>query len=370
MRRFETLLLLTGSLIGLVGCHASPEKAETSQPAATAAAAMAPPPPTLATAPAKPLGVFDLPTLRTAYVLRPEGQAFYEVPSARSPQLGELPYGEPVDLIGYRDETDGRWAELKLRTERTRTENGHEITTWAWEKMYVPLAALGELTALRLRNADLADGASVVYADTAQHPPLADSLTLQLLPGKAWPAADAPTVRKRPGAVRQQGKGRLELRIEQGPGYLTLRDVNPPEDETAVERYEYLGEIDALNAYVVAVHYYENLGFRLFDRTTGRQREELTALPHLSPDGRHLLCVSGDIYNDESVLELYRVVGGQLRFVLTARFPHWSPADEPTTVRWRGPRQAVIRAGHPSAYAFGGGEQSPDQAQLLQLTIR
>lgn len=365
MPRFDILLL--GSLLGVAGCHASPDKTETGPPATTAAAAA---PPAPANAPAKPQSVFDLPTLRAAYVTRPEGQGFYEGPSASSPPLGELSYGEPVDVIGYHDGADGRWAELKLRTERSRTENGHEMTTWAWEKMYVPLSSLGDVAVLRLRAADLTAGASVAYADTAQHPPLADSLTLELLPTKAWPAAGAPTVVTRPGAVRRQGQGRLELRIGQAPGYLTLRDKNPPEDETAVERYEYLGEIDALNAYVVGVNYYETQGFRLFDRTTGRLREELTALPHLSPDGRHLLCVSGDIYNDASVLELYRVRAGQLAHVLTARFPHWSPADEPTTVRWLGPRQAVIRAGHPSAYAFGGGDGSPDQAQVLALSIR
>jgi hypothetical protein len=372
MRRFETLLL-AGSLLGLGACHSSPDSAQTKQEAA-ASVSTAPPKPAEAAPPAaqpaKEVSVYDLPTLRTAYVTRPAGQAFYEVPTASGIQLGELTYGQQVEVIGYRDGADGRWAELKLRTERTRTEEGHEVTTWAWEKMYVPATSLGELAAVRLLGPELAADAAVSFADSARHPPLADSLTLQLLPNKQWPAAGAATVLKRPASVRRQGGGRLELRIGEAPGYVTLRDKNPPEDETAVERYEYLGEVDALNAYVVGVSYYENQGYRLIDRRSGRPREELTALPHLSPDGQYLLCVSGDIYNDAAVVELYRVANGQLRAVLTASFPHWAPADEPTTMRWLSPRQAVIRAGHPSTYHSESNQLSADQFQVLQLTIR
>ncbi|OON65678.1 hypothetical protein [Hymenobacter sp. CRA2] len=364
------LPLLALSLLGLAACHSSPDSTTAEPPAAPVPAKAVTPVPG---PPAKTESVFDLPTLRTAYIIRPEGVAAYDAPAVGSTRLGPLAYGQRVEVIGYIEAADapgGRWAILKERTERTRTEKGQEITTWGWEKLYVPARDLGELTSLRLRGSDLAQDADVAFADTAAHQPLAAYLTLDLLPAKAWPVVDLPAVVKQPGAVRHEGNGRLELRIAQAPGYVTLRDKNPPEDETASEAYQYLGEIDALDAYLVGVTYYENWGFRLIDRRTGQQREELTALPQLAPDGRHVLCVGGNPYEEASVVELYRVEGTALRHVLTAHFPHWLPADEPTTVRWLGPQQAVIRAGHPSTYSADSSQVKPEQYQVLQLTIR
>ena len=106
----------------------------------------------------------------------------------------------------------------------------------------------------------------------------------------------------------------------------TFKD-NPVEEES-ISIHTYVGQLKALNKYVVQTMGWEDYEYKFIDRTTGDTSNYFTGLPHLSPSKKIIIEITENIYSMTTDLGLYAVEGAQIKPLLFTSFCKWMLADE------------------------------------------
>ena len=99
---------------------------------------------------------------------------------------------------------------------------------------------------------------------------------------------------------------------------------NRSDGDTSVA-YSYLGFSKQLNSHVIHVQYYEGGAYLVIHHQSG-QRGRPSGFPIASPDGKHFLSLSEDMfagYNPNNI-EIWRVMSGRFRKVANYE-PGWGP---------------------------------------------
>lgn len=106
----------------------------------------------------------------------------------------------------------------------------------------------------------------------------------------------------------------------------TFKD-NPVEEES-ISIHTYVGQLKALNKYVVQTMGWEDYEYKFIDRTTGDTSNYFTGLPLLSPSKKIIIEITENIYSMTTDLGLYAVEGAQIKPLLFTSFCQWMLADE------------------------------------------
>ncbi len=114
----------------------------------------------------------------------------------------------------------------------------------------------------------------------------------------------------------------------------TVKLVDNPNDNDSMETYTYVGQIDVLNKYLVAVSYYEDGEYFFIDKTTGAKTNSFNDIPAVSPDKKHIISINANGYETTADMELFEIKNEKVIPIMKASFKNWMPLMEHGKMFW------------------------------------
>ncbi len=114
----------------------------------------------------------------------------------------------------------------------------------------------------------------------------------------------------------------------------TVTFTDLPSEEETHRIYEYIGQINWLNAYVVYGMYWEDYDFTLIDKTSGERTSTFVDFPNISADKKKIICLGANVYENTADLDFYIIDNKKIVQKMNAGFKNWMPAGEYTDMFW------------------------------------
>jgi hypothetical protein len=144
---------------------------------------------------------------------------------------------------------------------------------------------------------------------------------------------------------------------------LTFTD-NPTDTEQHAT-YSYEGQLPVINQYIVLATLYEEYGYMLIDKTTGKNTATFSDLPIISPDKKFVVSVHSNIYAPMSGdINVNRFENGAIINLFTASFKNWMPQES----FYGSDGWLYISVNHPKQYWTVDGEVN-EEHQYIKLKI-
>jgi hypothetical protein len=99
------------------------------------------------------------------------------------------------------------------------------------------------------------------------------------------------------------------------------------DDEGRVEN-TYLGTFPFLNAFLVETMLWEDVNYTLYSQKNGADIGLFTAMPHVTPDKKKIVAFYANAYETECSVDVYSLINGKTRSILSITFPHWMPGGD------------------------------------------
>lgn len=268
------------------------------------------------------------------WIVDREGVLLRTDSSLSSASLKYYPYGEKIE---YSYESD-QWLGITVKRPWSGKDPwGYKISKVIDELAFVPKVSTGTLQNLELIPSDLNKLTSItkfkentIQYDVPQS--LNEFLKLDLaFKVEYWSQKSRQInalVKDSTGVTKKDNKLTLQLESKQKTFF------NENENEENGVSYEYVGQIPILNKYVILAVYWESSAYLLIDKTTGKEVLRLSNFPHLSPDGKHILVLNDDVFNDYTEIELYTLTDEIYQAVVNLAFANWNPVEEVEKAFW------------------------------------
>lgn len=313
---------------------------------------------------------YDSKVIETVYVIDRQGVDAMQEPNENSKKLFHYDYGDRLDVI----ETADDFYSIRDRVTRKWQDEHSTYEGSRWEKVFVRKSALGDISGIKLipadlnvigvlnenRNKDGEDYGEGKTLDKYLKVELVDKQTFEdQMNNKAdYFTADTANVRKKEGV----------LTLKCAEKDVELVDEPTTEDDTHLE-YDYQGQYEVLNQYVVFMRGYESWGYKFYDKITGKEQPtglEFGDFPYLSPDKKHIICVGYDVYETTTGVELYKITdGNKVESIMIAGYPNWMPCKEQDNEWfWASDGCFYLKAAHAKAYT---GDNSNCQYLRIKL---
>lgn len=242
--------------------------------------------------------------------------------------LNVFPY---LRLCSVVDEVGDWYAILDSIFVNEFAEMGEQYDIPVYRKVYIKKNATGSITDYKLKKEDFAifsyestDGNEVlesVYEDVMTFELISET-EFQKYKMKSidFVKHDTASIRKVNNTLKLPCKNKtLVLKDERGS------DAEP--DKTNI--YTYIGRIDLLNAYLVYVEFFEDDGYNIYDKNTGKLIDTFDSYPIISPDKKYIADIyinPFDLTTDFSLYQLSK--DGKFRPYYDFSFRKWSPYSD------------------------------------------
>ena len=301
------------------------------------------------------------------HIIDREGVVLKEDTSKSAKVLGHLSYGTQVKVY----DSTSNWLGIWARIDRVKTmPDGIKYNRQDEEKIYIPKRSTGQLTELKLVPSDLNKIVSITrlrekIITHIKPQPLQEFLRFELAYKAEYLSNKANRVEqliKDSTGVKVKGK---QLTLQFASKQRTYENEN---DENGVE-YEYVGQIPAINKYVIRAIYWESLEYILIDRTSGEESIRPHEFPHLSPDGKYLIVFDDDVFKFHPEVELYSVNEATIEPIVNLAFANWSLPEAPESSGfWGKDGYFYIPVIHRNYFDFYGNEIK-DKIQYMRIKI-
>lgn len=228
--------------------------------------------------------------IKEVFVINKQGATIKEASNEQAKILGYSEYGAKLEVI----EDTGDWFAIRERIGRNYVkDDGTRVESSAWEKVYVAKKETGTLDKIQLTQSDLN---IITYLNSNEKSeffekgkPLKTYLKFELINQATFEnqknnavnflLADTNAVTKKNGI--------LTLPTLNKP--VILKD-NPTDNDDSQE-YDYLGQVEFLNQYLVEASYYESSDFKFFDKTSGQEKQAFGDYPYISANKKNIICI-------------------------------------------------------------------------------
>ncbi|MFJ1411173.1 hypothetical protein [Capnocytophaga canimorsus] len=268
------------------------------------------------------LDFIDPASIEKKFVTNREGTTLFLGADENTRKIDTAPYGTGLEVLEkYED-----WYVVQWYVTEEYEEDGKEISRTGWAKAYVKKTDVGNLEDIKLIESDFyalyEESESPISEETVR-----DMFQIELIDQKTYNEAkklrvshllqDTLAVRKRNGA--------LSLTFEDD-SVVILKDNDTDNDEAEV--YEYMGQIEALQKYVVYVNYCESIEYVLFDKRNGK-RQEFLGFPYLSPEKKQIVVFPIITEGLMSDVTFYEVDENQdIKKSIAIPFKNWMPYSD------------------------------------------
>lgn len=200
-----------------------------------------------------------------------------------------------------------------------------------YRKVYIKKNATAPITDYKLKKEDFAiftyestDGNEVlesVYEDVMTFELISEvEFQKQRRVSVDFIKHDTASVRKINGTLKLPCKNKtLVLKDERGS------DAEP--EKTNI--YTYIGRIDLLNAYLVYVEFFEEDGYNIYDKNTGKLIDTFDSYPVISPNKKYIADIYANPFDLTTDFSLYQLSkDGKFRPYYDFSFRKWSPYSD------------------------------------------
>jgi hypothetical protein len=173
---------------------------------------------------------------------------------------------------------------------------------------------------------DLIIGDSAYFFEENETVELTDFIRIELIDSLTYTAKKKAKIDfiTRDTSVIRKIDGLLSLPCKNA--LATFKD-NPVEEES-IAIHTYVGQLKALNKYIVQSIYWEEYDVKFIDKTTGDTSNYFGGLPYLSPSKKNLIELTANVYSMTTELSLYTVKKNKIKSVFFASFCKWMLAEE------------------------------------------
>ena len=256
------------------------------------------------------------------YVIDRKGLELKQQPNENSKTLGLYEYGAGVEVI----EDAGDWLGVRERIQRNYEKaDGTKVESSGWEKVYVKKSGTGKLSEiflipedLNMVNAVSLNGETKTYD---KEKALTGYLSFELIDKKLFDAKQITAVNFLlvDTASFKKKKGILELPSQKKK----IKFIDKPGDGDYRESFEYEGQVEFLNKYLISGSYYEGMDYKFMDKTSGEETQSFNEYPHISVDRKNIICIYANPYESTSDLQLYSINNQQTKLLMSASFTKW-----------------------------------------------
>lgn len=304
--------------------------------------------------------------IRTVYVIDRKGADMKQQASTDAKSLGSYAFGERLDVI----EETAEWLGVRDRITREFMRDGDKIQSNGWEKVYVLKKNTGSMDEISLIPADL-NIVSLVTVDQKTQlfekgKPLAEYIKLELIDRSVFDGQRSKAVDflLADTAVHKKRDGVIELVCQEK----TVKYVDKPDAEEEIQEFQYVGQVEFLNRYLITGSYWESGDYRFIDKVSGGETNIFEAYPNISPDRKHIICINSNPYEITADLELYSISDSKIDKVMAASFKNWMPTGELSDMFWGADGNLYSAVSHVSAFWKTDGNLN-DKFQYIRIKL-
>ncbi|WGU70033.1 hypothetical protein QIU18_10925 [Capnocytophaga canimorsus] len=307
------------------------------------------------------LAFIDPDLIEKKFVTNREGTTLFLGADENTRKINTAPYGTRLKVIEKQED----WYVVQWYVTEEYEEDGKEISRTGWAKAYVKKTDVGNLEDIKLKESDLyafyEDSESPISEETVR-----ELFQIEFIDKKTYEEANKLRVNhllEDTLAVRKLN-GALSLTFEDD-SVVILKDNDT--DNDGAEVYEYMGQIEALQKYVVYVSYFESGEYILFDKKNGK-RQEFSGFPYLSPDKKQIVVFPISMEGDESVA-FYEVDENQgIKESVSLLFTNWIPYfDVYEGLFWATDGYFYTPVNHSAVYWDINGNYNVENCQYIRI---
>jgi hypothetical protein len=82
-------------------------------------------------------------------------------------------------------------------------------------------------------------------------------------------------------------KGIIELKCQAK----VKKIIDKPDAEESMQVFNYVGQFEFLNKYLIGGSYYEGLDYKFVDKSSGEVTQTFGEYPNISADKKHIICI-------------------------------------------------------------------------------
>lgn len=106
-----------------------------------------------------------------------------------------------------------------------------------------------------------------------------------------------------------------------------IQFVSTPYADELMVQYEYLGHINSLNLFMLALHYWESQDYKFYSTENGVEIYQMGSYPHFSPNGSKTIGIYANPYESLSEVVLTEIKNNGFKQIWNIEFTNWMFAD-------------------------------------------
>lgn len=304
--------------------------------------------------------------LKSVYVVDRKGTEIKQQTDKNSKTLGTYEFGAKLEVI---EETE-KWFGVRDRITREFLRNGSKIESTGWEKVYVLKNQTGSINEITLVPSDLNILSSLTTNQKTENfetgKELNAFLKIELINKHLFDSkknssvdfiiADTTENKKVNGIITLKCRDRV------------VKYIDKPDAEEERQEFQYVGQIEFLNQYLIGGSYWESLDYRLIDKTSGKETQTFVEYPYISPDKKHIICIYTNPYETTADLELYSIDNKNIKHKMSASFKNWMPTVELGEMFWSIDGYLYLTVNHVNSFWKEDGNLN-DKCQYIRIKI-
>jgi hypothetical protein len=304
--------------------------------------------------------------LQSVYVVDRNGTEIKQQADKNSKTLGTYEFGAKLEVI---EETE-EWFGVRDRITREFLRNGSKIESTGWEKVYVIKSQTGSINEITLVPSDLNIISSLTTNQKTENfetdKELKDFLRIELIDKQLFDSKRGSSVKFLLADTTeiQKKKGIIELKCQSK----VKRYIDKPDAEESMQVFNYVGQFEFLNKYLIGGSYYEGLDYKFVDKSSGEETQTFGEYPNISADKKHIICIYTNPYETTADLELYSIDDKQIKHTMSASFKNWMPTVEPEEMFWSNDGYLYLTANHVNSFWKQDGNLN-DKCQHIRIKI-
>lgn len=304
--------------------------------------------------------------LKEVVVTNRKGAAlFVDVNEDKKP-IAAMPYAQRLQVI--EELTD--WYVIRLYVgDEVETDSYIKSDRIGWVKLFVKKADVGSQKDLKLIEEDLYVLNENLENSKVSEEKIRQVLQMEIVDKSTYLKAQTQSVNQLLSdtlAVKKTN-GAISL-IAQDHSVIVLMDNEVDNDSHEV--YHYVGQIEALQKYLVEANYYEMTNYLLIDKKNG-EKKTYSGFPYLAFDKRHLVTFSPEMESLGTEFSLFQIDDNQqVKEVFSCLFKNWMPyVDVIQNVFWTADGYVYLPVNHGATY-WDEGAYNTANSQYIRIKIK
>lgn len=304
--------------------------------------------------------------LKEVVITNRKGAVIFTDANDKAKQVTTMQFGQWLEVI----EEQAAWYAIRLYVgNEIDTDSDIQSERIGWVRLFVKKADVGSGKDLKLTETDLYVLNDNFAEGNVSEEKIRQVLQMEIVDKSTYLKAQTQSVNQLLSDTLAVKKinGALSF-IAQDHSVTVLKDNDSDSDD--LETYEYMGQIEALQKYVVWTNYHEMSNFILIDKRNGLQKTYI-GFPYLSSDKKHLVTFSPEMEPYRTDFSLFEIDNNQeAKEVFSYSFKYWMPyVGVIQDLFWSADGYFYMPINHTATY-WDEGDYNTANSQYIRIKIK